>query len=82
MPCISRLALPNFPPTTTAITNQGREVTDVLLDKLDSYLSPAGRLYLVALDSNDPHEVCYLSALCYLSPGACFAVIPALMPAL
>jgi len=33
------------------------QVTDLLLDNLEKYLSPTGRLYLVALDSNDPQEV-------------------------
>eukprot|EP00802_Teleaulax_amphioxeia_P022575 Tamp_23039.p1 GENE.Tamp_23039~~Tamp_23039.p1 ORF type:complete len:229 (+),score=36.84 Tamp_23039:250-936(+) len=36
---------------------KGREVTDLLLDNLEKYLSPTGRLYLVALDSNDPQEM-------------------------
>jgi len=53
-------------------------VTDVLLDKLETYLAPTGRLYLVALDSNDPQEVglsalasALNSKLAALSPEPC-----------
>jgi release factor glutamine methyltransferase len=43
---------------------KGREVTDLLLDKLETYLSLTGRMYLVALDSNDPQEVCESACIC------------------
>jgi len=36
---------------------KGREVVDKVLEKIETILSPQGRLYMVALDSNDPHEV-------------------------
>mmetsp|Transcript_54075 Transcript_54075/g.130834 ORF Transcript_54075/g.130834 Transcript_54075/m.130834 type:complete len:261 (-) Transcript_54075:38-820(-) len=36
---------------------KGREVTDRLLEHVDEYLSDRGRLYMVALDSNDPSGI-------------------------
>jgi hypothetical protein len=39
------------------MTPKLRQVTDLLLENIEQYLSPTGRLYLVALDSNDPQEV-------------------------
>mmetsp|Transcript_42433 Transcript_42433/g.133674 ORF Transcript_42433/g.133674 Transcript_42433/m.133674 type:complete len:213 (-) Transcript_42433:1059-1697(-) len=37
--------------------DKGREVVDKVLEKIETILSPQGRLYMVALDSNDPHEI-------------------------
>jgi hypothetical protein len=45
------------------------QVTDLLLEKIETYLSPTGRLYLVALDTNDPqvtagHSDCLFKSMC------------------
>jgi len=41
---------------------RGREVVDRLFLHFHRYMAPGGRLYLVALDSNDPHEIAQLMA--------------------
>jgi hypothetical protein len=43
------------------------QVTDLLLEKIETYLSPTGRLYLVALDTNDPQVTasdCLFKSMC------------------
>jgi release factor glutamine methyltransferase len=37
---------------------RGRQVLDRLLPKLSSLLSPGGFLYLIAIEENDPNEIC------------------------
>ena len=43
------------------------QVTDMLLEKIETYLSPTGRLYLVALDTNDPQVTASLRACVSMS---------------